>query len=80
LLDELTRVFHLGIAIRDSAEEMRIEHKMLVEALRKRDPDEAERIVQAQITRSQQLVLEALVPAAGGMSSTLGQTVQIRPS
>jgi DNA-binding GntR family transcriptional regulator len=81
LIDELTRVFHLGLDIKDSAEEMLTEHKALAVALCKRDPDEAERIVQAQIAYSQQLVLEALVPAVeGGFPSTLGRTVQIRPS
>ncbi|MBN1146260.1 MAG: GntR family transcriptional regulator [Anaerolineales bacterium] len=77
-LDELTRVFHLGLDIKDSAEEMRAEHMQLVEALRKRDPDEAERIVRAQVARSRQRVLEALVHGADlDMPGALGQIVQI---
>jgi DNA-binding GntR family transcriptional regulator len=60
LLDELTRVFHLGLDLRDSAEEMRDEHLALASALCNRDPDRAEQIVQSQIERSQQRVLEAL--------------------
>jgi DNA-binding GntR family transcriptional regulator len=80
MLDELTRVFHLGLEIRDNAEEMRSEHKALAEVLSRRDPDAAERIVQAQIAHSQQRVLEALMPETGGRLSALSQTVQIRPA
>jgi DNA-binding GntR family transcriptional regulator len=61
LLDELTRVFHLGLHLRDSAEEMRDEHLALSEALLKRDSDRAEQSVRSQIARSQERVLEALV-------------------
>ena len=78
LLDELTRVFHLGLDIKDSAEEMRNEHKHLVDALQKQDPDESEQIVQAQIVHSQQRVIEALLPSARrGASDLLGQNIQI---
>ncbi|MBC7225211.1 MAG: GntR family transcriptional regulator [Anaerolineae bacterium] len=71
LLDELLRVFHLGLDLRDSAEEMRDEHIALATALLERDPIRAEQLVQSQIARSQQRVLEALAgelgPFAGGM-------------
>ncbi len=76
LLDALTRVFHLGLDIRDSAEEMRDEHRALSEALCRRDALEAERIVQEQIAHSQQRVLEALLPAASGVPRMFGQSVQ----
>jgi DNA-binding GntR family transcriptional regulator len=77
LLDELTRLFHLRLDFKDSAEEMRAEHKALAEALCRRDPDEAERLVQAQIAHSQQRILEAFIASAGGssISSALGQMV-----
>jgi DNA-binding FadR family transcriptional regulator len=77
-LDELTRVFHLGLDLRDSAEEMRDEHLALAQALCSRDPDQAEQIVQSQIARSQNRVLEALIRRLDG--STLGDlsgTVQV---
>lgn len=78
LLDELTRVFHLGLDIKDSAEEMRDEHKQLVTALQKHDPEGSEEIVRHQIVRSQQRVIEALLPSAtGGVSDLLGQNVQL---
>ena len=79
-LDELTRVFHLGLDLRDSAEEMRSEHLALAAALRDRDPDRAEKIVQSQIARSQARVLEALTNRLGNAPpSSLQQTMQVRP-
>jgi DNA-binding GntR family transcriptional regulator len=60
LFDELSRIFHLGLDLRDSAEEMQSEHTDLAEALLARDADRAGQVVRAQIGRSQQRVLEAL--------------------
>jgi DNA-binding GntR family transcriptional regulator len=80
LLDELTRVFHLGLDLRDSTEEMRDEHLALAKALCDRDPDRAEQIVQSQIARSQQRVLEALTDrVVGDSSGALRQVVQVKP-
>jgi DNA-binding GntR family transcriptional regulator len=76
LLDEMTRIFHLGLDLKDSAEEMRDEHLALVKALCDRDPDRAEQLVQSQIARSQQRVLEALTHRLG----VLGQTIQVNPT
>ncbi|MCL4560680.1 MAG: GntR family transcriptional regulator [Chloroflexi bacterium] len=61
LLDELTRVFHLGLDLKDSAEEMRDEHLALAKALLKRDDDLAVKIVQSQIARSAERVSEAVM-------------------
>jgi len=78
VLDELTRVFHLGLDLRDSAEEMRDEHLALVKALCDRDPLRAEHIVHSQIERSRQRVLEALMDRLlSGSSRALGRTVQV---
>lgn len=60
LLEELMRVFHLGLDLRDSAEEMREEHVALAQLLLSRDADGAERTVLTQIGRSQQRITEAL--------------------
>ena len=60
LLSEFTRIFQLGLDLRDSAAEMQAEHLALAEALLARDPDRAARVALDQITRSQQRVLEAL--------------------
>ncbi len=60
VLDELTRIFHLGLDLRDSADEMRDDHLALAEAICKRDADHAVQLVQREIARSQERVLEAL--------------------
>ena len=79
LLDELTRVFHLGLDLRDSAEEMRDEHLALAQVLCDRDPDRAEQIVQSQIVTSQNRILEALTRRiSGSPSGDLSGAVQVR--
>ncbi len=60
-LDEMTRIFNLGLDLRDSGDEMRREHILLTNALLKRDAELAEQILHDQITRSQQRVIERLV-------------------
>ena len=61
VLNEMTRIFNLGLDLRDSAEEMRNEHIALAAALTKRDIQQAEQIVQDQIVLSRQRVVEMLV-------------------
>lgn len=65
VLSELNRVFHMGLDLRDSREEMRAEHTALAEALLAHDPDLAEEIARKQIQRSQQRVIEALLTSSG---------------
>jgi DNA-binding GntR family transcriptional regulator len=60
VLDELTRIFHIGLDLRDSADEMRNDHLALAESLQKRDADRAVQLVQCEIERSQDRVMEAL--------------------
>jgi DNA-binding GntR family transcriptional regulator len=60
-LDEMTRIFNLGLDLRDSGDEMRHEHMLLANALLKRDAEAAEQILHDQIIRSQQRVIEKLV-------------------
>lgn len=71
-LDELTRVFHLGLDLRDSAKEMRDDHCALAQAIQKRDADLAARLVQDEIARSQERVLEALAHIPRRSLTTLG--------
>jgi DNA-binding GntR family transcriptional regulator len=61
VLGELMRVFHLGLDLRDSAEEMREEHIELVNALTLHDVNRAEAIIRKQISRSQERIIEALM-------------------
>ena len=78
-LNELTRVFHLGLDLRDSAEEMRAEHLALTEALLARAGDRAEAVSRSQIARSQHRVVAALVGSSGSVPSNhLAGDVQIK--
>jgi DNA-binding GntR family transcriptional regulator len=61
VLNEMTRIFNLGLDLRDSAEEMRNEHVVLANALYRRDAELAVSIITDQITRSHQRVLEKLM-------------------
>jgi DNA-binding GntR family transcriptional regulator len=61
VLNEMTRIFNLGLDLRDSAEEMRHEHVALSNALATRDVDQAVKIISDQITVSRQRVLEELM-------------------
>lgn len=78
VLGELKRVFHLGLNLRDSAEEMRDEHLALVQALLARDPDQAEAIIRSQVVRSKGRVVEALVSKVfGKQSKSLSQKITL---
>jgi DNA-binding GntR family transcriptional regulator len=76
LLDEMTRIFHLGLDLRDSAAEMRGEHINLAQALVVRDAELAVQVVGAQIARSQERIFEALTSGA----ATLRYDVQVDAS
>jgi DNA-binding GntR family transcriptional regulator len=65
VLQEMTRIFHLGLELRDSAEEMRHEHVLLAEALCARDAGRAVEIVREQILTSRKRVLEDLTRRLG---------------
>ena len=59
-LNELNRVFHLGLDYRDSAEEMHLAHTQLAQALLSRDKEKAEAVIRDEIERSQERVLKAV--------------------
>jgi len=65
VLNEMTRIFNLGLDLRDSAEEMCNEHIALANALSQRDAEQAVKIITEQITISRQRVLEMLIPRIG---------------
>ncbi|GAB4404689.1 MAG: GntR family transcriptional regulator [Anaerolineales bacterium] len=72
VLDELTRVFHMALDLRDSAEEKARDHVNLAEAIAARDMDRAMHFIHEEITHSQRRVLEAL----GGR---LGSWLTLKP-
>lgn len=60
VLDGLTRIFYVGLDLKDSAEEMRNAHIELASAILARDANEAERLVRQEIDASRERVLKAL--------------------
>jgi DNA-binding GntR family transcriptional regulator len=64
-MDESTRVFHLGLDIRDSAEKMREDHLAVARALLERDANQAERLIRSEILLSRERVMEAIRSYSG---------------
>lgn len=61
LLIELDRLFHLGLRLRDSSEEMRQEHQEVVAALERGDVDALRDAITRQIITSRDRILEAIM-------------------
>jgi hypothetical protein len=68
----MTGIFHLGLDLSDSLQEMQGEHTSLVAALQRRDPDLAEQLMRGQILHSRRLILDALVQRYAAMTQTVG--------
>jgi DNA-binding GntR family transcriptional regulator len=64
LLDDLERLFHLGLDVRDRSETLIHEHHGVVDAIVARDPTRAAAAMAAQIENSRQMVLEAVMSGA----------------
>jgi DNA-binding GntR family transcriptional regulator len=64
LMDELMRVFNLGLDLQESGETWKEEHAALAQALLQRDVEGAGRIAYEQVIHSQRRVLEALARSA----------------
>jgi DNA-binding GntR family transcriptional regulator len=60
LLNQMERLFHLGLRLRDSSQEMVREHREIVDALESRDAEKAREVITNQITRSRDRILEAV--------------------
>ncbi len=61
LLIEMERLFHLGLRLRDSSQEMRREHQELVAALERGDVAETREAMMRQINASRDRILEAIL-------------------
>ena len=78
VLDGLTRIFYLGLDLKDSAEEMRDAHIALAQALKARDADKAEQLVRDEVDVSRKRVLLALTHQLhDGFPPELGSSLQI---
>jgi DNA-binding GntR family transcriptional regulator len=68
LLDEMTRLLHLGLGLRKGPQETQHEHKGLVKALARGDGESAERICREQIEASRNMVLSAILTSRAVMN------------
>jgi DNA-binding GntR family transcriptional regulator len=61
LLEDMERLFHLGLAVRDRSVEMQHEHRSLVEALARNDAEAAERTTIEQIEAARRMVMDGIL-------------------
>jgi DNA-binding GntR family transcriptional regulator len=71
LLDEMTRLLHLGLGLRKGTQESHFEHKSLVKALARGDGETAERICREQIDASRQMIVSAILTSRSVMSLSI---------
>lgn len=72
LLDEMTRLLHLGLGLRDRSCDLQREHRSLVKALARGDSLGAERICREQIEEARSMVLSAILASSSVLSLALG--------
>jgi DNA-binding GntR family transcriptional regulator len=72
LLDEMTRLLHLGLGLRNRSHELQREHRSLVKALTRGDSGTAERICREQIEEARSMVLSAILTSSSVMNLALG--------
>jgi DNA-binding GntR family transcriptional regulator len=68
LLDEMTRLLHLGLGLRNRSQEMQHEHRALVKALLRGDGATAESICREQIESARGMVLSAILTSSSVMN------------
>ncbi len=61
LLNQMERLFHLGLRLRDSSQEMVQEHHAVVEALENGDIEGVREVIERQIITSRDRILEAIL-------------------
>mgnify|MGYP001610423124 FL=1 len=72
LLDEMTRLLHLGLGLRNRSQEMSREHRALMKALARGDGETAERICREQIEAARGMVLSAILTSGSVMNLAIG--------
>lgn len=68
LLDEMTRLLHLGLGLRNRSQEMQHEHRALMKALVRGDGATAESICRDQIEAARGMVLSAILTSSSVMN------------
>lgn len=71
LLDQMMRLLHLGLGLRNRSQEMQHEHRALVKALSRGDGETAERISREQIEAARSMVLSAIMTSNTVMNLAL---------
>ncbi|KAA3628830.1 MAG: GntR family transcriptional regulator [Proteobacteria bacterium] len=64
LLDDMERLFHFGLSLRDRSPQMQHEHRLLVDAIRRRDGEVAEGVAAEQIRAARDMVSQALMSSS----------------
>ena len=72
LHDQMTRLLHLGLGLRDRSNEMLVEQRALLKALVRGNGDVAERLAREQIEAARNMVLSAVMSSRGVMNLALG--------
>ncbi len=72
LLDQMTRLLHLGLGLRNRSQEMQHEHRALLKALARGDGETAERISREQVEAARNMVLSAILTSSTVMNLALG--------
>jgi hypothetical protein len=68
LLDEMTRLLHLGLGVRNRSQEMQHEHRTLLRALVRGEGATAEQICREQIETARDMVLKAIMNSRAVMN------------
>jgi len=71
LLDQMTRLLHLGLGLRNRSQEMQHEHRALLKALARGDGETAERISREQVEAARNMVLSAILTSSTVMNLAL---------
>jgi len=72
LLDEMTRLLHLGLGLRNRSQEMQREHRALAKVLARSDAAAAERVSREQIEAERNMVLSAILTSSSVVTIALG--------
>jgi DNA-binding GntR family transcriptional regulator len=74
LLDEMTRLLHLGLGLRNRSQEMQHEHRALIRALVHGDGATAERLCREQIETTRNTVLSAILTSSSVVNLAITTT------
>jgi DNA-binding GntR family transcriptional regulator len=77
VLDQMERLFHLGLALTSRSEEVVHEHEDLLKAILAGDPKAAREVAGAQIRSAQKMVIDAML-ASPVLQSTNVLATQFR--